>query len=128
MLDELSKLVRKPSKVDEAELDKMGWTTRRNKVLVHMERDQVLQRLLADFKIVNDRLKQIRSTRDVKIYYTELEKAGTYYTYARCIFNVNGKQTEFRKYLGKTDELKPGDVDEDYLKQIFLNKLKNFLE
>lgn len=128
MLDELSKLVRKPSKVDEAELDKMGWTTRRNKVLVHMERDQVLQRLLADFKIVNDRLKQIRSTRDVKIYYTELEKAGTYYTYARCIFNVNGKQTEFRKYLGKTDELKPGDIDEDFLKQIFLNKLKNFLE
>lgn len=128
MLDELSKLVRKPSKVDEAELDKMGWTTRRNKVLVHMERDQVLQRLLADFKIVNDRLKQIRSTRDVKIYYTELERAGTYYTYARCIFNVNGKQTEFRKYLGKTDELKPGDIDEDFLKQIFLNKLKNFLE
>jgi|694.fasta_scaffold15597_23 hypothetical protein len=128
MLDELSKLVRKPSKVDEAELDKMGWTTRRNKVLVHMERDQVLQRLLADFKIVNDRLKQIRSTRDVKIYYTELEKAGTYYTYARCIFNVNGKQTEFRKYLGKTDELKPGDVDEEFLKQIFLKKLKNFLE
>jgi hypothetical protein len=128
MLDELSKLVRKPSKVDEAELDKMGWTTRRNKVLVHMERDQVLQRLLADFKIVNDRLKQIRSTRDVKIYYTELEKAGTYYTYARCIFNVNGKQTEFRKYLGKSDELNQDDVDEDFLKQIFLNKLKNFLE
>ena len=127
MLDELSKLVRKPSKVDEAELDKMGWTTRRNKVLVHMERDQVLQRLLADFKIVNDRLKQIRSTRDVKIYYTELEKAGTYYTYARCIFNVNGKQTEFRKYLGKSDELNQDDVDEDFLKQIFLNKLKNFL-
>jgi hypothetical protein len=128
MLDELSKLVRKPSKVDEAELDKMGWTTRRNKVLVHMERDQVLQRLLADFKIVNDRLKQIRSTRDVKIYYTELEKAGTYYTYARCIFNVNGKQTEFRKYLGKSDELNQDDVDEDFLKEIFLNKLKNFLE
>ena len=128
MLDELSKLVRKPSKIDEAELDKMGWTTRRNKVLVHMERDQVLQRLLADFKIVNDRLKQIRSTRDVKIYYTELEKAGTYYTYARCIFNVNGKQTEFRKYLGKSDELNQDDVDEDFLKQIFLNKLKNFLE
>ena len=128
MLDELSKLVRKPSKVDEAELDKMGWTTRRNKVLVHMERDQVLQRLLTDFKIVNDRLKQIRSTRDVKIYYTELEKAGTYYTYARCIFNVNGKQTEFRKYLGKSDELNQDDVDEDFLKEIFLNKLKNFLE
>ena len=128
MLEDLSTLVRKPSKVDEAELEKSGWITRRNKVLDHMQKDRVLQRLLADFKIVNDRLKQIRSTRDVKIYYTELEKAGTYYTYARCIFNVNGKQTEFRKYLGKTDELKPGDIDEEFLKQIFLNKLKNFLE
>ena len=127
MLEQLSTLVRKPSKIDEAELDKIGWTSRRNKVLDYMERDQVLQRLLADFKIVNDRLKQIRSTRDVKIYYTELEKAGTYYTYARCIFNVNGKQTEFRKYLGKSDDLKPGDIDEDFLKQIFLKKLKNFL-
>ena len=80
MLEQLSTLVRKPSKIDEAELDKIGWTSRRNKVLDYMDRDQVLQRLLADFKIVNDRLKQIRSTRDVKIYYTELEKAGTYYT------------------------------------------------
>lgn len=128
MLEELSSLVRKPSKIDEAELNKSGWSTRRNKVLDHLEKDRVLQRLLADFKIVNDRLKQIRSTKDVKIYYTELEKAGTYYTYARCIFNVNGKQTEFRKYIGKTEDLKPGDVDEDFLKQIFLNKLKNFLE
>lgn len=128
MLEELSSLVRKPSKIDEAELNKSGWSTRRNKVLDHLEKDRVLQRLLADFKIVNDRLKQIRSTKDIKIYYTELEKADTYYTYARCIFNVNGKQTEFRKYIGKTEDLKPGDVDEDFLKQIFLNKLKNFLE
>ena len=127
MLEQLSTLVRKPSKIDEAELDKIGWTSRRNKVLDYMERDQVLQRLLAEFKIANDRLKQIRSTRDVKIYYTEIEKAGTYYTYARCIFNVKGKQTEFRKYLGITDELKMEDIDEEFLKQIFLNKLKNFL-
>jgi hypothetical protein len=127
MLNELSTLVRKPSKIDEVELEKSGWTTRRKKVLDHMERDQVLQRLLAEFKIANDRLKQIRSTRDIKIYYTEIEKAGTYYTYARCIFNVKGKQTEFRKYLGITDELKMEDIDEEFLKQIFLNKLKNFL-
>jgi len=128
MLNELSTLVRKPSKIDEVELEKSGWTTRRKKVLDHMERDQVLQRLLAEFKIANDRLKQIRSTRDIKIYYTEIEKAGTYYTYARCIFNVKGKQTEFRKYLGITDELKMENIDEEFLKQIFLNKLKNFLE
>jgi len=127
MLNELSTLVRKPSKIDEAELEKSGWSTRRKKVLDHMERDQVLQRLLTEFKIANDRLKQIRSTRDIKIYYTEIEKAGTYYTYARCIFNVKGKQTEFRKYLGITDELKMEDIDEEFLKQIFLNKLKNFL-
>jgi len=127
MLNELSTLVRKPSKIDEVELEKSGWTTRRKKVLDHMERDQVLQRLLTEFKIANDRLKQIRSTRDIKIYYTEIEKAGTYYTYARCIFNVKGKQTEFRKYLGITDELKMEDIDEEFLKQIFLNKLKNFL-
>ena len=128
MLDVLSTLVRKPSKIDEDELEKSGWNQRRKRVLEHMEGDQVLQRLLDEFKVANDRLKQIRSTRDIKIYYTELEKAGTYYTYARCIFNVNGKQTEFRKYLGKSDELNQDDVDEDFLKQIFLNKLKNFLE
>ena len=120
-------LARKPSKIDEDELERSGWTKKRKKVLDHMEGDQVLQRLLAEFKIANDRLKQIRSTRDVKIYYTEIEKAGTYYTYARCIFNVKGKQTEFRKYLGITDELKMEDIDEEFLKQIFLNKLKNFL-
>jgi hypothetical protein len=127
MLNELSMLARKPSKIDEDELERSGWNKKRKKVLDHMESDQVLQRLLAEFKIANDRLKQIRSTRDIKIYYTEIEKAGTYYTYARCIFNVKGKQTEFRKYLGITDELKMGDVDEEFLKQIFLNKLKNFL-
>ena len=120
-------LARKPSKIDEDELERSGWNKKRKKVLDHMEGDQVLQRLLAEFKIANDRLKQIRSTRDVKIYYTEIEKAGTYYTYARCIFNVKGKQTEFRKYLGITDELKMEDIDEEFLKQIFLNKLKNFL-
>lgn len=127
MLNELSMLARKPSKIDEDELERSGWNKKRKKVLDHMEGDQVLQRLLAEFKIANDRLKQIRSTRDVKIYYTEIEKAGTYYTYARCIFNVKGKQTEFRKYLGITDELKMEDIDEEFLKQIFLNKLKNFL-
>ena len=127
MLNELSMLARKPSKIDEDELERSGWNKKRKKVLDHMEGDQVLQRLLEEFKIANDRLKQIRSTRDVKIYYTEIEKAGTYYTYARCIFNVKGKQTEFRKYLGITDELKMEDIDEEFLKQIFLNKLKNFL-
>ena len=127
MLNELSMLARKPSKIDKDELERSGWNRKRKSVLDHMEGDQVLQRLLAEFKIANDRLKQIRSTRDVKIYYTEIEKAGTYYTYARCIFNVKGKQTEFRKYLGITDELKMGDIDEEFLKQIFLNKLKNFL-
>ena len=128
MLDVLSTLVRKPSKIDEDELERSGWNQKRKRVLDHMESDQVLQKLLAEFKITNDRLKQIRSTRDVKIYYVEIEKAGTYYTYARCFFNVKGKQTEFRKYIGITEELKPGDVDEEFLKQIFLNKLKNFLE
>ena len=126
MLEALSTLSRKPSKIDEDELERSGWNQKRKRVLDHMESDQVLQKLLAEFKITNDRLKQIRSTRDVKIYYVEIEKAGTYYTYARCIFNVKGKQTEFRKYIGITDELKPGDVDEEFLKQIFLKKLKNY--
>lgn len=127
MLNELSMLARKPSKIDEDELERSGWNRKRKSVLNHMESDQVLQRLLAEFKITNDRLKQVRSMRHVKIYYTEVEKAGTYYTYARCLFNVKGKQVEFRKYIGITDELKSDDVDVEFLKQIFLNKLKNFL-
>ena len=119
---------RRPSKVTDKDLDQSGWARSREKVIQHLDKDPIFLELLEKFGQASNRLKFIQSTRDVKIYFIDQEKSGTYYTYARCIFNVKGKQTEFRKYLGITDELKMEDIDEEFLKQIFLKKLKNFLE
>lgn len=128
MKDILSQLVRKPSKATDLELKVTRWDDHQARVLEHLENDQVLQKILEDFRSANDHLKQIRSTREAKIYYVDLEKAGVKYTYARCVFNINGKQREFRKYLGKADDVIPGKVDEVKLKKIFLNMLKKFLD
>lgn len=126
MREVLSQLIRKPSKATDLELKVTRWEDKQTRVLEHLEKDQVLQQLLEDFSEANDHLRYIRSTRDVKIYYTEMIKAGESYTYARCVFNVNGKQKEFRKCLGNTATLKT--VDEEQLKKIFLKMLKNFLD
>ena len=91
-----------------------------------MESDRVLQQLLEDFRVANDKLKLIRSIRDIKIYYLDTVKAGESYKYARCMFNINGKPKEFRKYLGRTDDIQ--EIDEGELKKIFLTMLRNFLE
>ena len=126
MLDTLSQLVRKPSKISHDDFDTSKWQDARRRVLQHMEDDEKLQELLQHFKVANDKLKMIRSVRDIKIYYLDTEKSGESYKYARCMFTINGKPKEFRKYLGRTDDIQ--EINETELKKIFLNMLKNFLE
>lgn len=128
MIEILSQLVRKPSKATDRDLEITGWREKQTRVLKHMERDLVLLNLLEDFKVANDRLKFIRSKNDVKIYFVTQEKSGEEYLYARCMFTVDGKAREFRKYIGVTSEVDPGKVNLEELKQIFLRMLKNYLE
>jgi hypothetical protein len=124
----ISQLGRRPSKATDTDLDQSGWARTREKVIRHLEKDNIFQGLLNDFGQASNRLKFIQSTRDLKIYFVEQEKAGTYYTYARCFFMVDGKRKEFRKYVGITEELNEKNINMDLLKQIFLKMLKNYLE
>lgn len=128
MIEVLSQLVRKPSKVSSDDLVVTGWKEKQTRVIKHMENDPQLIRLLEDFKVANDRLKYIRSTKDIRIYFAIYEKGGEDYLYARCLFNVDGKPREFRKYLGIASEVNTNKLDMDELKQIFLRMLKNNLE
>lgn len=128
MLEVLSQLVRKPSKATDEELTITGWREKQRRVLDHMENDPVLIKLLNDFRVANDKLKYIRSKKDIRIYFTTQEKRGEEYAYARCLFNVEGKPREFRKYLGKSEDVDVTRVDLDELKKIFLMMLKNYLE
>ena len=73
MIDTLSQLIRKPHKMDDQELNQLGWIKKRDRVLDHMKEDRILNKLLDEFKVVNERLRFIRSTRDVKIYFVEME-------------------------------------------------------
>lgn len=125
MVELLSQLSRKPSKASQHDLDRSGWTRARARVIQHLEKDPVLAQLLRDFTVANNKLKFMQSKRDLKIYFIDQERAGTLYTYARCFFVVEGKQKEFRKYIGKTEELKENHIDHAMLKTIFLNMLKN---
>ncbi len=128
MIDTLSQLVRKPSKATDHEMEVTGWKEKQARVLKHMERDVTLIKLLEEFKVSNDRLKFIRSKNDVRIYFVTQVKSGEEYLYARCMFTIDGKSKEFRKYVGLAREVNQDTVDLDYLKQIFLRMLKNFLE
>lgn len=128
MIEVLSQLVRKPSKATDEELVITGWRDKQKKVLDYMENDPVLVKLLNEFKVANDKLKYIRSKKDVKIYFVTQEKRGEEYVYARCMFSVDGKPREFRKYLGKSDEVNLNKINVTELKKIFLMMLKNFLE
>lgn len=128
MLETLSQLVRKPSKASEYDLEATGWKDKQIKVLKHMQQDRKLIQLLEEFKVVNDRLKFIRSKNDVRIYFVTQEKSGEEYLYARCMFTVDGKSKEFRKYIGLASEVDQDSIDMDNLKQVFLRMLKNFLE
>lgn len=127
MIDTLSQLVRKPSKATEQELELTGWREKQARVLKHMERDVTLIKLLEEFKVVNDRLKFIRSKNDVRIYFVIQEKGGEEYLYARCFFSIDGKPREFKQYLGIADQVDRDRLDLDELKENFLRKLKNFL-
>jgi len=128
MLETLSQLVRKPSKANDHELELTGWKEKKARVLKHMEKDQVLIKLLEDFKVANDRLKFVRSKNDVRIYFVTQEKGGEEYLYARCMFTIEGRPREFRKYIGLASNTNPETVDMEHLKEIFLRMLKNFLE
>ena len=61
MLDTLSLLVRKPSKVTDRDLEITGWKEKQRRVLKHMQQDDTLIKLLEEFKVANDQLKYIRS-------------------------------------------------------------------
>jgi hypothetical protein len=129
MKDILSQLVRKPSKATDLEIKITRWDEHQARVLEYLENDQVLQKILGDFRSANDHLKQIRSTRqETSIYYTDIEKAGVKYTYARCVFVINGKRREFRKYIGKAEDIDIDKVNEGNLRKFFSNRLKKFLE
>jgi hypothetical protein len=128
MLDTLSQLVRKPSKASDEDLEITGWKEKQRRVLKHMQQDAELIRLLEDFKVTNDRLKFIRSKNDIKIYFTKQEMKGEEYLYARCMFTIDGKSKEFRKYIGVADQINVNKINTDELKQIFLRMLENYLE
>lgn len=125
MVELLSQLSRKPSKASQEDLERTGWNRARARVIQHLEKDPVLDKLLRDFTVANNKLKFMQSKRDLKIYFIEQERAGTLYTYARCFFVIDGAQKEFRKYIGKSEELKENHIDHAMLKTIFLNMLKN---
>ena len=125
MVELLSQLSRKPSKASHEDLERSGWNRARARVIQHLESDPVLDKLFKEFTVANNKLKHMQSKRDLKIYFIEQERAGTLYTYARCFFMIAGKQKEFRKYIGKTDDLKENHIDHAMLKSIFLNMLKN---
>lgn len=127
MIEILSQLVRKPSKASDYDLELIGWKEKQSRVLKHMQRDEKLIKLLEDFKVVNDRLKFIRSKNDVRIYFVTQEKGGEEYLYARCFFSIDGKPREFKQYIGIADQVDQDELNLDELKEIFLRKLKNFL-
>lgn len=128
LLETLSQLVRKPSKATDSDLRVTGWKEKQTRVLKHMERDQVLINLLEDFRSANDRLKFIRSKRDAGIYFINEDRGSDIYTYARCMFTVDGKPKEFREYLGRASDVNLNKINLEDLRKTFLKKLKKFLE
>jgi hypothetical protein len=128
----LSTLSRKPNGISEKEIKDSGWYDARSRVLHHLENDQVLQKLIKKFTVVDDQLKLTRSTRDMKINFHVLENAkGHRYAYARTQFVIDGKRKDFRKYLGLEKEVNLDhyrNADLTKLKDYFIDMLKNYLE
>lgn len=125
----LSRVVRKPSSIDEKILKESGWYDARDRVLHHLENDQKLTRLLKKFTVADDHVKLIRSTNDMKINFHVLENVrGHRYAYARTQFIINGERKDFRKFLGREDEVDFKKVNLSQLKTYFLDMLKNYLE
>lgn len=128
----LSTLSRKPNGFSEQEIKESGWYHARARVIHHLENDQVLQKLIKKFTVVDDQLKLSKSTRDMKINFHVLQNSkGHRYAYARTQFVVDGKRKDFRKYLGLEKEV---DLDQyrgsdlNHLKKYFFDMLKNYLE
>lgn len=125
----LSRIVRKPSSIDEKILKDEGWFDARDRIMNHFQNDQVLHKLIKKFTMVDDRVKLIRSTSDMKINFHVLENIrGHRYAYARTQFIINGERKDFRKFLGKEDEVDFKKVNLSQLKTYFLDMLKNYLE
>ena len=125
----LSKLSRKPSGIDEVTIKESGWYDARERIFDHLEGDQVLQRLIKKFNVIDDRMKLIKSTKDMKITFHVMQSSYGYeYTYARTQFVIRGKRKDFRKYLGKTEEVDLKKIDLSFIKKYFLDVLKNYLE
>lgn len=125
----LSKLARKPSGIEVEQLKRSGWYDSRERVFNHMENDRVLQKLIGKFEMVDDQLKLTKSTADMKISFQVLiSSRGQRYMYARTQFLVNGKRKDFKKYLGKEEEIDLEKIDLSFLRKYFLNMLKNYLE
>jgi hypothetical protein len=124
----ISLLGRRPSKTTDLDLEQSGWIRSREKIFDHLENDATFLKLSEEFLEASNRLKFVQSTKDLKIYFQEQEKGGTYYTYARCFFMIDGKRKEFRKFVGNTEELDEKSINMSQLKQIFLKMLKNYLE
>lgn len=125
----LSKLSRKPSNVDEMEMKESGWYDARDKIFNHLENDKTLEKLIKKFNFIDDHLKLTRSTRDLKISFHVLESTYGYrYVYARVNFLINGKRKDFRKYMGKEEEVDMENIDLNKLRKYFFDMLKNYLE
>lgn len=125
----LSKLARKPSGIELEQLKSSGWYDARDRIFDHLENDHVLQRLIKKFNVIDDHMKLVKSTKDMNITFHELESMyGVRYMYARTQFVVNGKRKDFRKYLGKTEDVDLEKIDLSFIKKHFLDVLKNYLE
>lgn len=125
----LSKLARKPSGINVQELKSSGWYDSREQVFNYMVNDRSLQKLIKKFEAVDDQIKLSRSTQDMKISFQVLENVkGQRYVYARTVFLINGTRKDFKKYLGREDQVDIETWDLQGLKKYFLDMLKNYLE
>ena len=125
----LSRIVRKPTNIDQEILKGAGWYEARDRVIRHLENDKVLNKLIRKFTVVDDRVKLIRSTNDMKINFHVLcNSKGHRYAYARTQFILDGERKDFRKYLGREEEVNFEKINLSQLKEYFLDMLKNYLE
>jgi hypothetical protein len=125
----LSRIVRKPNSIDEKILKDAGWFEARERIMYHLQNDEVLRKLVRKFTMVDDHVKLIRSTNDMKINFHVLENSkGHRYAYARTQFILEGERKDFRKYLGREEDVDFKKVNLSQLKDYFLDMLKNYLE
>jgi hypothetical protein len=125
----LSRLVRKPSGIETGELKYTGWNEARQRVFDHLESDRVLQKLITRFTVIDDHVRLTKSSNNMKIRIHVMENVKGYkYIYAGTYFTVNGKRKEFKKYIGREEDVQVEKIDLKYLEKYFLDVLKNYLE